>query len=55
LAAIGIVKGKPFQPNARMKKILSEAAAVGNASGRVLNWRSAVVHPMDVLSRFEVE
>jgi hypothetical protein len=41
LAAIGIVKGKPFKPDARMKKILTDAAAVGNAAGRVLNWRSA--------------
>ncbi len=45
LAAIGIVKGKPFQPDARMKKILSDAAAVGNATGRMLNWRYAVSHP----------
>ena len=41
LAAIGIVKGKPFNPDARMKKILTDAAAVGNAAGRVLNWRSS--------------
>jgi hypothetical protein len=40
LAAIGIVKGKPFNPDARMKKILTDAAAVGNAAGRTLNWRS---------------
>jgi hypothetical protein len=39
LAAIGIVKGKPFTPDARMRKILTDAAAVGNAAGRVLNWR----------------
>ena len=45
LAAIGIVKGKPFRPDARMKKILGDAAAVGNAAGRVLNWRYAVIHP----------
>jgi hypothetical protein len=45
LAAIGIVKGKPFQPDSRMKKILTDAAAVGNAAGRVLNWRYAVIHP----------
>jgi hypothetical protein len=38
LAAIGIVKGKPFKPDARMKAILTEAAAVGTATGRVLNW-----------------
>jgi hypothetical protein len=45
LAAIGIVKGKPFKPDARMKKILTDAAAVGNATGRVLNWRYTVAHP----------
>jgi hypothetical protein len=45
LAAIGIVKGKPFRPDARMKKILSDAAAVGNATGRMLNWRYALTHP----------
>ncbi len=28
-AAIGIQKGKPFAPDPRMKKILTEAAAVG--------------------------
>ena len=39
LAAIGIVKGKPFKPDERMKKILTDAAAVGNAAGRALNWR----------------
>ena len=36
IAAIGIVKGKPFAPDARMKKILSEALAVANASSRSL-------------------
>jgi hypothetical protein len=40
LAAIGIVKGKEFKPDARMRKILTDAAAVGNAAGRVLNWRA---------------
>jgi hypothetical protein len=43
LAAIGIVKGKPFNPDARMKKTLTEAAAVGNAAGRVFNWRSSEI------------
>lgn len=41
LAAIGIVKGKPFKPDARMKKILTDAAAVGNAASRALNWHGA--------------
>lgn len=45
LAAIGIVKGKPFNTDARMKQILTDAAAVGDASGRVLNWRYALSHP----------
>jgi hypothetical protein len=45
LAAIGIVHGKEFKPDARMKKILSDAAAVGNATGRALNWRFALAHP----------
>ena len=29
LAAIGIVHGKPFQPDARMKAILTDVAKVG--------------------------
>lgn len=36
IAAIGIVKGKPFAPDARMKKILTEAVAVANATARSL-------------------
>ena len=39
LAAIGIVKGRPFRPDERMKKILTEAAAVGSATGRAFNFR----------------
>src|SRR5271156_2745532 len=40
LAAIGIAKGRPFNPDARMRKILTEAAAVGPATGRSLNWHA---------------
>jgi len=36
LASIGIVKGKPFNPDDRMKKILTEAAAVGSVTVRTL-------------------
>ena len=36
IVAIGIIKGKPFAPDARMKKILTEAAALGNATARTL-------------------
>ncbi len=40
LASIGIEKGKPFAPDARMKKILTESAAVGNATVRALLMKS---------------
>ena len=36
LAEIGIVKGKPFAPDDRMRRILDDAAAVGNATSRAL-------------------
>jgi hypothetical protein len=36
IAAIGIIKGKPFAPDARMRKILTDALAVGNATSRSL-------------------
>jgi hypothetical protein len=45
LAAIGIVHGKAFKLDARMKKILTDAAAFGSAAGRALNWRYALAHP----------
>jgi hypothetical protein len=42
-AAVGIKKGKPFEPEARMKKILTEAAQVGDATARAImfRWRTA--------------
>jgi hypothetical protein len=40
LAAIGIIKGKPFAPDERMKRILTEAAAVGNATARAIVFRA---------------
>jgi hypothetical protein len=36
IAAIGIIKGKPFAPDARMKKILTEALTLANAHSRTL-------------------
>ncbi|MCM2374385.1 DUF1254 domain-containing protein [Aporhodopirellula aestuarii] len=35
-ASVGIHKGKPFDPNARQKKILTDAVAVGNATARAI-------------------
>ena len=40
LASIGIVKGHPFAPEERMKKILTEAVAVGNATARAIVFRA---------------
>ena len=37
-ASIGIQKGKPFAPDERMKKILTDAVAVANATARSLLW-----------------
>ena len=49
LRSIGIEKGKPFKPDARMRKILDDAARVGSAASRVVLYRSrdpeALVYP----------
>jgi hypothetical protein len=37
-ASIGIEKGKPFRPDERMKKILTDAAAIANAAARSIVW-----------------
>jgi hypothetical protein len=41
-ASIGIEKGKPFTPDARMTKILHEAAAVGDATVRSLAYKTRI-------------
>ena len=38
--SIGIQKGKPFAPDERMKKILTEAAAVGDATARAISFHT---------------
>ena len=38
MAAIGIEKGQPFAPDARMKTILTDAAAIGNAAARAISY-----------------
>ena len=40
LASIGIIKGKPFNPDARMKKIMEQAAKEGVAMSRVIAFNS---------------
>ena len=38
IATIGIVKGKPFAPDERMKKLLSEAVTLGSATARAITF-----------------
>jgi len=40
LASIGIVKDTPFAPDERMRRILADAAAVGNGTARAMGFRS---------------
>ena len=42
LAAIGIVKGQPFNPDARMKKLLNEAAIIGDATARAITYQPRI-------------
>ena len=37
-ASIGMEKGKPFAPDARMKKILTDAVAIANGAARSILW-----------------
>lgn len=46
-ASIGIRKGQPFNADGRMKKILTEAAAIANGAARSFLWR-----PRDPRTRF---
>jgi hypothetical protein len=39
LAAIGIIKGKAFKPDPRMRKILTDAVALANATARTLTMK----------------
>ena len=38
LAAVGIRKGEPFEPDARMRTVLEEAVVVGNATARTISF-----------------
>lgn len=42
MAAIGIAKGQPFKPDARMKKLLTEAATLGAATARVITYHPRI-------------
>ena len=42
LASIGIVKGQPFAPDDRMKRLLGEAATLGNATARAITYQPRI-------------
>lgn len=42
LASIGIVKGQPFQPDGRMRKLLEEAATLGAATARAITYQPRI-------------
>lgn len=44
-ASIGIVKGRAFSPDERMRKTLTEAVAVGNATARAISFRDRDPRP----------
>ncbi|OWU72790.1 DUF1254 domain-containing protein [Marinibacterium profundimaris] len=42
IAAIGIVKGQPFAPDARVKKLLTEAATLADATARAITYHPRI-------------
>lgn len=54
LASIGIIKGKKFAPDARMKKILVDAVAIGNATARSIVWYPRTKGSVDNMNGIKV-
>jgi hypothetical protein len=54
LASIGIEKGKAFNPDARMEKILTDAVAIGNATARSIVWYPRTEGSVDNMKGIEV-
>ncbi|MEM9059296.1 MAG: DUF1254 domain-containing protein [Pseudomonadota bacterium] len=51
-ASIGIEKGKPFAPDSRMRAILDDAVAIGNAAARSIVWYPRVDGTLDGIKVF---
>lgn len=51
-ASIGIAKGKPFAPDPRMRAILDDAVAIGNATARSIVWYPRVDGTLDGIKVF---
>lgn len=54
LASIGIEKGKEFQPDERMKRILTDAVAIGNATARSIVWYPRVSGSVDNMKGIQI-
>ena len=54
LASIGIEKGKPFDPDERMKRILEDAVAIGNATARAIVWYPRVSGSVDNMKGIQI-
>lgn len=54
LASIGIEKGEPFNPDDRMKRILADAVAIGNATARSIVWYPRVSGSVDNMKGIQV-
>lgn len=52
-ASIGIEKGKPFDPDPRMRALLVDAVAIGNAAARSIVWYPRLGGTLDGLQTFE--
>jgi len=52
-ASIGIEKGKPFAPDDRMRVILEDAVAIGNAAARSIVWHPRTDSNLSGLQTFE--
>lgn len=53
-ASIGIEKGKPFAPDERMKKILTDAVAIGNATARAIVWYPRTTGPAGTMEGIQI-
>jgi hypothetical protein len=54
LASIGIEKGKTFNPDERMKRILTDAVAIANATARSIVWYPRVSGSMDNMKGIQI-
>jgi hypothetical protein len=54
LASIGIEKGKKFAPDERMKRILTDAVAIGNATARSIVWYPRTEGSVDNMAGIKV-